>query len=820
MKKNLLSVLLMLFVVLQVSAQTGNAGFTIKGQVIDSLRNESVPYATLRIAPAQNPGKPVKLLACDTNGKFTATLKAAGKYVATIQSVGMAPATRTFTLKEGQKELNLGKIYMAEVSEHLKEVTVTAQKPLVKAEIDKITYNLEEDPEALTNNALEMLRKVPMITVDGEDKIQLKGSDNFKVYVNGKPSNLMTNNPSEVLKSMPANTIKNIEVITDPGAKYDAEGVGGIINIITKSALQGYTGTVSASATDKGGVGGGAYVSLKAGKFGLTGNYNYNYDRQPYTNSESYREDLNRDDMKYLYQDGRSKSTYNMQYGYVEGSYEIDTLNLISVSGNLFSGKPKSKSERHEWMKNVEMADVYEFKRYTRSENTFGGGEFNMDYQHSTSLKDELLTVSYKFNYSPDNSMYTTELDELQSSPLYTPRGNEWKKNTASTKEHTGQVDYTRPLPKGQNVEAGLKYILRQSQSETEAKMNDIPYTEPNSNFKHTQHIYSAYASYSLKWKKFGFKAGVRAEGTHLDVKSDNSFDKDFFNLVPSANLSYQLGASQTLRLTYNMRIQRPGIWYLNPYVDQADPLNVSSGNPDLDAEKNHNVSLNYSMFTQKFNLNASVNYSFVNNGIEQYIYREVTPEGEETNVLHRTYGNIAKNHQVRFYLYGSWNPVSQFRIYMNGGADYRDLSSQNYGSNSGWTGRVFAGAQYSLPLDFRINLNGGYFSKRISLQGEYSSMFFTGITLNKDFLKKKLTVSVSARDPFWKHKEMTSVTRDANFYQESVNHWIGRSFYFRISYRFGEMKGGIKKVRRGISNDDVKSGGNEGGGAAGEGQQ
>ncbi len=804
--------LLMLFVVLQLSAQTASTtGFTIKGQVVDSLSNETVPYATIRITMAQNPGQPVKLLACDENGKFEASLKTPGKYIALIQSVGMQPYQKTFTLQAGQPTLNLGKILVQETSQKLGEVTVTAQKPLVKAEIDKITYNLEEDPEAITNNALEMLRKVPMLTVDGDDQIQLKGSSNFKVYINGKPSNLMTNNPSEVLKSMPANTIKNIEVITDPGAKYDAEGVAGIINIITKSALQGYTGTISANADDQGSAGGGGYVSLKVGKFGLTGNYNYNYRRSPYTNSYSYRENFNSTDMKYLTQTGRSKSRFPMQYGYLEASYEIDTLNLLSLSGNLFNGTRKSYSESNELMQDGAEMPVYEFNRYSNSENTFGGTELNLDYQHSTSLKDELLTISYKFNHSPDNSTYTNNIDTVLGSDLYKPLPNEWKKNKAHTNEHTGQLDYTRPFPKGQSIEAGVKYILRQSDSKTDRTVDNEPAQQPNSDFKHTQHIYAAYASYNIKWKKWGFKAGARAEGTHMDVKSDSSFNKNFFNVVPSVNLAYQIDQSQNLRLTYNMRIQRPGIWFLNPYIDNQDPLNITYGNPKLDAEKRHNISLNYSMFTQKFNINFSVNYNFVNNGIERYMVNDPS----QPNVAQYTYGNIGKSHSVGAFLYGSWNPINQFRISVNGGVDYQDLSSESEGSNSGWNGRVFSNLQYTFPLDFRINVHGGYFAPRISLQGKSSSMYFVGFNLSKDFLQKKLTVSLGVRDPFWKYKEMTQTSTNRMFYRESINNWIGRSFSIRVSYRFGDMKSAIKKVKRGISNDDVKSGGDssEGGG-------
>ena len=219
MKEKLFALFWVLFFALPLYAQADKTGsYSIKGQVLDSLSNESVPYATLRIALAKTPDKPVKLLACDVDGKFQAPLSSAGKYIISMQSIGKAPAEKTFTISDKQRNLDLGKLYMQEDNQRLGEVTVTAQKPLVKAEIDKLTYSLEDDPEAQTNNTLEMLRKVPMVTVDGDDQIQLKGSTNFKIYMNGKPSNLLSNNPAEVLKSKPANSVKNIEVLTDPGA--------------------------------------------------------------------------------------------------------------------------------------------------------------------------------------------------------------------------------------------------------------------------------------------------------------------------------------------------------------------------------------------------------------------------------------------------------------------------------------------------------------------------------------------------------------------------------------------------------------------------
>lgn len=787
-----------------------NSPYSIKGQVVDSLTNETVPYATLSIAVSSTPHKAEKLLACDIDGKFETVLKTPGTYIITMQSIGKATTKTQFTLTEAKKKMDLGKLYMTEDTKRLGEITVTAQKPLVKVEVDKITYNLDEDPEAVTSTTLDMLRKVPMVTVDGDDKIQLKGSGNFKIYMNGKPSNLISNNPGDVLKSMPANSVKNIEVITEPGAKYDAEGVGGIINIITKSALQGYTGTVRASGSSTGTIGGGAYVTAKIGKLGITGNYNYHYRNSPYNDYNSYRENFNSNEMKYLTQDGKSKNKGPGQYGYLELSYEIDTLNLLSLSANRFAGRSRSLSETNELMRNANEDPVYQFTRNSNARYTYGGNEVNLDFQHSTSLKDELLTISYKFNDSPNGSSNNTEIDGILNYNDRLERTN----NDASTSEHTGQVDYTRPLSKTQSIEVGAKYILRQSDSETDRFINDLPVTDINADFNHTQHIYSGYGGYNLKFKKVAFKAGLRAEGTSLKVKGDNEFSADYFDLVPSATLSYQVNMSQNIRLGYNMRIQRPGIWYLNPYVNTTDPLNISYGNTELDAEKSHNISFNYSMFTQKLNVNASVNYSFVNNGIEQYTF--IAPD--KPGVTQTTYDNIGKNRNIGLYLYGSWNPVSVFRVYLNGGMDYRDMKSENWGNNSGFNYQAFAGIQYTMPKDFRINLNGGYYAPRIQLQGESSAFYYTGITLNKDFLKKKLTVSLSCQDPLWKTKEMKSTTQDANFYRQNINRMTGRSFYVNVSWRFGDLKSAIKKVKRGISNDDMKSGGSgqstEGGGA------
>lgn len=805
-------------------AQTGAKGnFVIKGQVVDSLTNETVPYATLSIALQNNPQKSLLLLACDIDGNFEASLKSAGKYILSMQSIGKKPAQKKFTLSAGKNTLNLGKLYMIDDNQRLDEVTVVAQKPLVKVEIDKLTYSLQDDPESQTNNTLDMLRKVPMITVDGNDEIQLQGSTNFKIYVNGKPSNMLSNNPSDVLKSMPASSVKDIEVITDPGAKYDAEGVGGIINIITtKNLFQGYTGTVRASASTLGRFGGGAYVSAKYGKFGITANYNYNYNNSPWNESYSIREDYGTDSRagSVLNQSGRSKNQGPFQFGYLEGSYEIDSLNLITVGANLFRGDNTSKTEYAVEMlgrNGSELLPSYSYNRNSRSTSVFGSTDINVDYQHSTHKKGELLTLSYRFSQSPNNSESYTELLDVVDYPLMSDYP-QWTINDAATNEHTFQFDYTTPTWKNHTLEAGVKYIYRGSDSETDRRYyrDSIQDWESvydaNSDFRHNQHIYSAYLGYAMRFGKLGTKFGVRGEGTSLNVKyaydPSMNFKTNYFDVVPNLTLSYQITQAQQVRVGYNMRIRRPGIRYLNPYINDTDPLNISYGNPNLDSEKSHNIRLNYSIFTQKFNMNFSGNYRFVNNSIEQYTW--VNDQG----ISETTYGNIGRTRSVGAFLYASYSPIAMLRIFTNAGMNYEKLqSTEGNLANDGFSGRVFAGAQLTLPKDFRIDLNGGYFSPRINLQGKSSAMYFTGISLNKSFFDKKLTVSLSCNNPFWKTIKMESNTADDTFNMKTVSYNHARDFRLSVSYRFGSLKDVIKKVKRGISNDDSMGGENENGG-------
>ncbi|MBR2114727.1 MAG: TonB-dependent receptor, partial [Prevotella sp.] len=303
-------------------------------------------------------------------------------------------------------------------SMELQGVEVVKQKSLVKSDIDKITYDIENDPDSKSNTVIEMLRKVPMVTVDGEDNIQVNGSSSFKVYVNNKPNQMMSNNPKEVLKSMPATSIKKIEVITNPGPKYDAEGVGGILNIITYGQrIEGYTATFSGNVSNRS-AGGSTYATVKSGKLMMSGRYSYNYYYSPRSYSGSSRKTIGNitDSSSDLENESTSKGHGHSQFGSFEASYEIDTLRLLTASFDLYGGGNKNNGDGTTLATSpLTQTPLYRYTTDRHSNSNYGYIDGGIDYQRSFSVPERLLTFSYKIEYEPDKSESKTDYLDMQA---------------------------------------------------------------------------------------------------------------------------------------------------------------------------------------------------------------------------------------------------------------------------------------------------------------------------------------------------------------------------------------------------------------------
>lgn len=807
--RSLLLVALLFSVAISSKALAPARIYQIKGNVADSVSGKGLPYATISIQSGQK--GVIKRLAADASGNFNFTLDTLGKYDIIFQSIGYATGKKDITLNGTTTKIDLGTIKINPGTEKIAEVSVVAQKPLVRTEVDKVIYSTEADPEAKTSTALEMLRKVPLVSVDGEDNIQLKGTSNFKILLNGKSSSMLSQNPKDVLRSLPASTIKDIEVITNPSSKYEAEGTGGIINIITtRKQIDGFMGRVSAGVDSRGGWNSGLYATSKIKKFGFSLNYNYNEFRQPKNESFSSRENFLSTTNRFTETEGYNKyrGTANMAMG--EASYEIDSLNLVSLSFWGYAGGYDADggnlSQDFDTNRNL----TRKFNNLTMMEMGYGSVSGNIDYQRTFKKPDKTFTVSYKLDRSPRNSDNENIIDGMLNYPSYKQRST----NDASGTEHTFQVDYYDPLTKKHQIEAGTKYILRQNVSNSDvlrydyitnqwtrdaSKINDLDYD---------QHIFGFYAGYVLKLKKFSVKSGLRAEGTINDglFKSvkDTTFTNKMFNLIPYITLSQNLDKGQNLKLSYTQRLSRPGIWYLNPFVNDLDPLNISYGNPNLDAEVSHTFDFSYGKFSPKYNINVSLNSAFTNNTIEQISTMQAN------GVKVTTYENIGKNQRYGGYLYGMLRIKTKFTLNTNIGVNYTILESNDGRGlkNEGFNYNGSLNCRYTAWKNGTISAFGGVFSPRIMLQGQSSLYYYNNFSISQEMLKKKLTASVSISDPFRQRMKYEMTYDDPTFHQEMRNYSYNRMLRVNLSYRFGQMKGEIKKAKRGIKNEDVKSGG------------
>ncbi len=833
MKTILLIVLSLIAAIPAAMGQDTNYAFTVKGIVTDSVSNEGEPYATISIAKKEKPGKAVKMAVTKKDGRFSEKVNGKGNFVITISSMGRKAIVKNFSVKGSEKTIDLGTLYITDAKNELEGVEIVMQKPLVKADIDKIEYDIESDPDSKSNSIIEMLRKVPLVTVDGEDNITVNGSSSFKVYVNGRPNNMMTKNPKDVLKSMPANSIKKIEVITDPGPKYDAEGVGGILNIVTiGSGFEGYTLTLGGNVSNRG-AGGSLFGTIKSGKLTVSARYNYNYDGNRTGYSESSRtvtEENISPDASNMVSSSESKSHGDFQSGSIEASYEIDSLRLITMSLGLWGGGNKGNSISE--MTGTSPMDghtLYGYSAMGRNNSSWKSIDGGIDYQRLFKVKDRMLTLSYKINTNPDTNDYYTDYDEISADngwENYISRlENQYSDNSERTTEQTFQADYTTPIGKMHTIEGGMKYIIRNNSAENDRYIKpaedggEYTYdTEQSSHYKHENDIIAAYLGYKIKVKKWSGRLGARYEHTIQDVKyllgQGDDFRKHFNDLVPSATIGYKLTDMSNLKLGYSMRIYRPGIWYLNPYINNTDPSNISQGNSNLESEKSHSFNIGYSNFTSKLSLNLSMRYSFTNNSIERLttmvndnsIAGLQNPTGKD--VLYSTYENIGKTRSAALSAYVNWNATKSTRIYANMNGQWQYFSDGKDLSNKGWNMYLSGGIQQSLPKEWRISLNVFTMTPGITLQGRGTSYTSYGININKSFLKKRLTISAFASNFLKKYMEYKNTMSSADFIQKSVSKYDNQRFGISVNYRLGELKASVKKAARSISNDDVKGGG------------
>lgn len=835
MKQTLISMALILMIALCAKAQNTQHSYTITGVVADSVTHEGEPYATLTIARADSAAKPVKQALTDIKGRFSISSSGTGSYLLMVRSMGRKPMQRAYTVDATTRTIDMGTLLLQDGGNQLETVEVVAYKPLVKADVDKIAYSVEDDPEANTNTVIEMLKKVPMVTVDGQDNIRVNGNSSFKIYVNGKPNNMMTKNPKEVLKSMPASSIKKIEVITNPGPKYDAEGVGGILNIVTEGkGPEGYNATFSGRANNSS-YGGGLYATVKQGKLTMSVNYNASSNHSPKGYTYSDRSQIGTDGTvtSSTVADGYTKGHSQWQGGDVEASYEIDTLRLITGSFSLskFTSKRDALNTAFSTVPATGQR-LYGYRSPSHSKENWDDYSASLDYQRSFSVKDRLLTLSYRLESSPSTS---------DSRYLYTHReaADDWQTfidrmrdqrmdGDENTMEHTFQIDYTTPFAKHHTWEAGVKYILRRNKSDNDrynlgTSDKDETYDSDNSShYRHHNDILAAYTGYCLTLDKWSARLGLRYEHTLQKVEyllgRGTNFHKNFDDLVPSARLGYKFSDATNLSLGYKMRINRPGIWYLNPYLDDRIPDAISQGNPNLDTEKSHAVDLQFSSYNSKLTYTLTGTYRFVNNSIES-VDRLVNdrdieglPNPTGKDVIYSSYANIGHIQYAGLMAYANWTPITNTRITLNGSVGYSHMSDGQSLRNHGWCTNIDASLQQTFAKTWIFNASYYVQTPQPTLQGKDARYQWYNFSLSKSFMDKRLTLTAYIINPFGKRYFCyRSETVADNFRTTASSSWCQLYYGVSVRFRIGKLKASVKHTERTVENNDVKQGGGGG---------
>lgn len=784
----------------------------VTGVLVDETLGEGEPFATVRVFKHGKTVDPVAMFLTAADGQFRHEVKGRGSHDIVFSSVGKEDLTKTIELK-GSGTQNLDTLYIKENATALQGVEIVAMKPLVKMEVDKMSYNVADDADSKASTVLDMLRKVPMVTVDGQDNISVNGSSSFKVYVDGKPNVMFSSNPSMIFKSMPATAVKSIEVVTNPGAKYDAEGASGVLNIVLNKQtmgatnMNGYNGTLRAQAGTTG-WGAGAFLTGQQSRLSYSANAMYSR-MEPGTPKVS--QEMEQATMRQT-SESRTKTRIPFTMGSLSLGYELDSMSTISLSAEVTSMDMKNtgRTETALITKGVGAAS-FAYGSDLNMKN--GQTEFSgsLDYQRFFNKeRTSWFALAYQLNYSPNHNETRTDFDAISGLPIDVT--DRFSDNHEKTTEHTFQADYTTPLgavsggAAANTINVGAKFMLRNASSDASYYLANVYNQAMSMDYEHKNRIGAAYAEYEGKWGSLGAKAGLRYEHTWQDVEyhlgTTPDFSVDYGNLVPSANVSYSLAPTMNIGMTYNMRISRPGITYLNPYVDRSNPTALTYGNSDLDVEKTHNVALVFNAFSQKLMLNMNLSHNFTDNAIEQYSF-------DDGQYLNTTYGNIVKRHLTSLNGYANYMVHKNTRLFLNGGLSYVDLRSGvlDY-KNNGWQYNIVAGLQQTLPLDLKLSAYYISQSKSYTLQGWTSGTNLAVGSLTKTFFNDKLTLGLQGVTGLGNGGclKIETMSRGNGF----VNHTNIRvpiySISFTVSYAFGNTKQQFQQARQSrIENDFIE---------------
>lgn len=784
----------------------------ITGIVIDSTSRQPVEFATIMLVNAQSQEQ-IDGLTTDEKGEFKFVEVPLGKYQMVISFIGYRSKTvDNVVLSPEKPDYNTNTIYFSPESYTLEGVEIVAEASIVENKIDKMVYNAEKDVSTMGGDASDVLARVPMLSVDVNGGVSLRGSSNIQILINGRPSAIFSGGVAEALKSIPAEQIKSIEVITSPSARYDGEGSAGIINIITrKKSPQGFTGNVSASVgtrSNNGNVG----LNYAKGRFGLSFSGGYRGNPSRPSISEFERRDFLDTGVRTLTQNGQGDSRNSGGRGNLELSYDINAYNRISTNVN-FGSRGRNNYNLTNALFIDPAANVrQEYTRQSYGNSESNGLDWSFDYRRTFAKPDRELTFAVQLENDRD------QVDNLVQQNGNDPslERNERNGNRARNAETLVQLDYVHPFGKKVKFETGVKGVFRNIYSDFDYRNFD-PLTQTfvldelrSDQFDYGQDVYAGYGSFNIELSdRWGLLAGARYEGTSINGDYDNPerqpFNFNYSNVLPSTTLNYKLSKLSNLKLSFGQRIQRPDEDFVNPYVAVTDPRDITVGNPLLLPEVTNQYELTFSTAAKGFNMNFGTFYRATRDIIEPIL--SIIDDG----VSLTSYQNIGKSSTLGANLFSSVTIKDKLQLRGNATVIYYTGEGLVNGvrlSNSGayWNGNM--NVSYTFSKTLRAEVNGFYSAPRVSLQGSRAAFARSSFAIRKDIWKKKASIGVVAVQPFAKYLKFPNQLKGTNFEQFSQNAVAQRSYGISFIYRFGKLD---FKERKDNGRDEGRDGRDEG---------
>ncbi|MDO3627379.1 TonB-dependent receptor [Mucilaginibacter sp. BT774] len=843
MKRILLLFAIILSTVLTAKAQLGGVGGgssivgKVSGILIDSVSKKPLDYASVSIFRATGTS-PINGVLTDEKGGFKLEGLHPGSYKLRITYVGYPDKFVTGVVTTDSKpDKNMGTIVVAPSAKSLKGVEITGTAALVENKIDKIVYNAEKDLTAAGGNASDVLQKVPLVAVDMNGNVSIRGDQNVRVLINGKPTGASSASLSDVLKTIPADQIKSIEVITSPSAKYDAEGSAGIINIITKQKnMTGISGSIS------GGVGtrqnnGNMNLNYNKNRFSLSMNAGGNL-TWPQTSLTTFKNEIQRDTVHFA--NNSSGSTYLKRHGAIGNvsmNYDFNAFNSIHTNIRLNQGgfDPTSTTQ-NDYINYITPDSNRHYQGHSHSHNTFGGFDWNLDYTHKFKKEGEELDISTQWSHSKIVTDYTN--DYYGNLPV----GYDNTQNNINglNNEYTLQVDYTLPVSKTFKWEVGGKEIIRRINS-TSDLFDPVPPHSDNfvfddlnsSKYNYHQNVTAGYSVFTITLpKSWTVMAGLRDEYTSIDGAATSQAEQDlppvnqgYNTLIPSLTLQKALTSTQTLKLSYSKRITRPSLQFLNPYINKNNITAQTEGNPNLSAEVSQSIELGYTTFIKSSVINTSLYYRHTADVIENIVGPLITADTSVHGTLTQ-YQNATVNNSFGFSFFGSINPIKILTI--RGSVNVYTYHPTPYPQYALFFSQTGTYVQYNAFLMAELDLSSGFIaqvfavenSPRHTIQGTNPSFSILGAGVRKQFMKKKASIGINTLEPFNKYKHFDTKTVSTGINQSSTFAFPFRSVGLTFSYSFGKTTFSNPQKKKGVDNDDLKQGDSGSPGSAGPGSR